>query len=124
VMRRWLTTCHLSEDQWVLGFAHKDAYKKLRTDVEAMQTIWRRVRDRRPSLRGSYIWAVSGQDKVNGYSFARRVGPHVRGVYVITAGDTLIKIGDALKVPWQSIAEVNGLQAPYEIFAGSSLILP
>ena len=42
----------------------------------------------------------------------------------VRKGDTLAKIGSRFKVDWKKIAELNGIKAPYKIYAGQKLLLP
>lgn len=46
------------------------------------------------------------------------------GTYTVKAGDTLSEIGARLGVRWQSIANLNGLKAPYRIHPGQVLKVP
>lgn len=42
----------------------------------------------------------------------------------VRKGDTLAKIGKRFQVDWREIAELNGIESPYRIYAGQELILP
>ncbi len=42
----------------------------------------------------------------------------------VRSGDTLAKIGKRFQVDWKEIAKLNGIKAPYKIYAGQELILP
>ncbi|MDE7299676.1 MAG: LysM peptidoglycan-binding domain-containing protein, partial [Lachnospiraceae bacterium] len=42
----------------------------------------------------------------------------------VRKGDTLSKIGKRFQVDWREIAELNGIKAPYKIYAGQELLLP
>jgi peptidoglycan DL-endopeptidase CwlS len=44
--------------------------------------------------------------------------------YTVLPGDSLVIIGLKFGVPWQSIADANGIQAPYTIYPGQSLVIP
>lgn len=44
--------------------------------------------------------------------------------YVVQSGDTLSKIGKAKNIPWKSIADLNGINAPYILKVGQTLKLP
>ncbi len=44
--------------------------------------------------------------------------------YIVQPGDYLVLIGLKFGVPWQSIAQANGIAAPYLIFPGESLAIP
>lgn len=44
--------------------------------------------------------------------------------YEVESGDCLSAIGDKLGVDWYSIAEANGIEEPYTIYPGQSLIIP
>lgn len=51
--------------------------------------------------------------------------PPEGGTYTVQPGDFLSGIGERLGVPWQLIAEVNGIQGPeYKILVGQVLIIP
>ena len=67
--------------------------------------------DERRRLLGSYYNAV--QALINGQ-------PAVRA-YVVKSGDTLSGIGAKLGINWQTIANKNGIRAPYVIYPGQSL---
>ncbi|NDJ51957.1 MAG: LysM peptidoglycan-binding domain-containing protein [Chloroflexi bacterium] len=41
--------------------------------------------------------------------------------YVVQSGDSLSRIGAALQVPWQNIAQANGISFPWLIFPGQVL---
>lgn len=43
------------------------------------------------------------------------------GTYVVRKGDTLAKIGDALNIPWKTLAALNRIKAPYTIRPGQKL---
>lgn len=42
----------------------------------------------------------------------------------VRKGDTLAKIGKRYNVDWKEIAQLNGIKAPYKIYAGDTLLLP
>ena len=42
----------------------------------------------------------------------------------IRSGDSLSKIGQRYQTDWREIASLNGLEAPYRIYAGDTLLLP
>ncbi|HEY7023968.1 MAG TPA: LysM peptidoglycan-binding domain-containing protein [Candidatus Limnocylindrales bacterium] len=47
------------------------------------------------------------------------------GTYVVQPGDALSLIGEKFGIPWQLIAEANGIQPPnYTIQPGETLIIP
>jgi len=51
--------------------------------------------------------------------------PSIGGTYTVQPGDSLSLIGQKLGVPWQTIAEANGIQPPdYVITPGQVLIVP
>lgn len=50
--------------------------------------------------------------------------PSPAGRYKVVPGDNLIAIGSKTHTVWQEIARLNGLNPPYTIFAGQSLIIP
>jgi LysM repeat protein len=51
--------------------------------------------------------------------------PSVGGTYTVQPGDSLSLIGQRLGVPWQMIADANGIAAPdYVITPGQVLIIP
>lgn len=41
--------------------------------------------------------------------------------YTVVKGDSLYKIGKKFGVPWQSIAELNGIKSPYTIYPNQKL---
>lgn len=41
--------------------------------------------------------------------------------YTVQKGDSLYKIGKKFNVPWQNIAKLNGIEAPYTIYPGQRL---
>jgi LysM repeat protein len=49
--------------------------------------------------------------------------PYVR-TYVVRPGDTLFSIGQRFGIPWRDIAAANGLQYPFTIYSGHTLIIP
>lgn len=52
-------------------------------------------------------------------------GPTPGGTYIVQAGDALFLIGEKFGIPWQLIAEVNGIEGPdYVIQLGQELIIP
>ena len=44
--------------------------------------------------------------------------------YTVQPGDTLYGIGQRYGVNWQSIAQANGIYAPYTVHVGESLTIP
>lgn len=44
--------------------------------------------------------------------------------YTVQTGDNLYSIGQKLGVPWQAIAIANGIEAPYRLYIGDSLLIP
>lgn len=44
--------------------------------------------------------------------------------YVVRAGDSLYLIGLEYGVPWQTIAELNGLAPPYKVTVGETVYIP
>lgn len=50
--------------------------------------------------------------------------PQPGRTYVVRPGDTLISIGRQFGVPWGDIAVANGLQYPFIIYSGQTLIIP
>ena len=58
---------------------------------------------------------VSGQTRVSNNS--------VRGTYVVKSGDTLSGIAANHGVSWTSLAQKNGIRAPYTIYVGQHLSL-
>ena len=44
--------------------------------------------------------------------------------YTVVSGDTLSKIGNKLKINWQTIANLNNIRSPYTISIGQVLQLP
>lgn len=47
--------------------------------------------------------------------------PTGNGIYTVVSGDTLSGIGAKTGTPWQTIASLNGIVAPYLIFPGQKL---
>jgi LysM repeat protein len=45
-------------------------------------------------------------------------------VYTVQSGDYLTKIAQEFEVNWQSIASVNGIPSPYNIYVGEKLVIP
>ena len=58
---------------------------------------------------------VSGQTRVSNNS--------VRGTYVVQSGDTLSGIAANHGVSWTSLAQKNGIRAPYTIYVGQHISL-
>ncbi len=53
------------------------------------------------------------------------VQPTAGGIHIVQAGESLSYIGQLYGIPWQTIAEVNGIQGPnYVIVEGQQLIIP
>jgi LysM repeat protein len=52
------------------------------------------------------------------------VRPSPGGTYIVQPGDTLSTIGALFGVPYQLIAEANGIPPPYIIHEGDELIIP
>jgi LysM repeat protein len=46
------------------------------------------------------------------------------GTHIVQLGETLSSIGELYGVPWQLIAEVNGIEAPYTIAPRQELTIP
>ena len=84
------------------------------------------VRDKSYPLGASYIGGYGRPD----YSLVPDNGEPdtptetTGGTYTVTAGDTLSAIGVRFGVAWQSIAEANGITAPYTIYPGQILVIP
>jgi LysM repeat protein len=58
-------------------------------------------------------------------SSAPMFDPNVGGTYTVRPGDFLSAIGERVGVPWQLIAQANGIQGPdYVIVPGQVLIIP
>jgi LysM repeat protein len=56
---------------------------------------------------------------------APTVQPTAGGVHTVQAGESLSYIGELYGIPWQTIAEVNGILPPdYVIIPGQELIIP
>jgi LysM repeat protein len=51
-------------------------------------------------------------------------GPTPEFTHTVRAGETLFRISLRYGVPWQVIAEANGLESPYVIYVGQTLIIP
>ena len=51
-------------------------------------------------------------------------GPTPGGTYIVQEGDTLFSIGLLFGVPWELIAQANGLEEPYYIYPEQPLIIP
>ena len=51
--------------------------------------------------------------------------PTAGGTYVVQPGDSLTAIGERFGIPWQLIAEANGIEPPgYVIQPGQELVIP
>ncbi len=51
--------------------------------------------------------------------------PELSGeTYIVEAGESLYAIGTKLKIDWQELAEINGIEAPYALKTGQKLVLP
>lgn len=57
------------------------------------------------------------------YSYFSAEKPTIK-TYTVIKGDSLSKIGKKFGVPWQSIAKINNISAPYIIRPGQIIILP
>jgi LysM repeat protein len=51
-------------------------------------------------------------------------GPAPQFTHTVRAGETLFRISLRYGVPWQVIAEANGLESPYVIYVGQTLVIP
>jgi spore germination protein len=45
-------------------------------------------------------------------------------IYVVERGDSLWRISQLYGVPWQQIAELNGLREPYSLIIGQTVLIP
>lgn len=52
------------------------------------------------------------------------VQPTAGGTHVVQPGESLSTIGELYGIPWQSIAEANGITEPFIIQVGQELIIP
>jgi len=85
-----------------------------------------------PTPRGSFIAASTGpttapSPTVAPTPSAAPATPNFSpgGTYVVQPGDALSLIGQKFGIPWQLIAEANGIQPPaYTIQPGQTLIIP
>jgi len=50
--------------------------------------------------------------------------PEVPGTHVVRKGETLFSIGQQYGIPWQDIAQANGIDNPSQLFAGQKLTIP
>lgn len=84
------------------------------------------VRDKSYPLGASYIGGYGRPD----YSMVQDTGEDAPaggltgGTYTVVSGDSLSAIGSRLGVAWQSIAQANGITAPYTIYPGQILVIP
>ena len=84
------------------------------------------VRDKSYPLGASYIGGYGRPD----YSLVQDTGEDAPsggsagGTYTVVSGDSLSAIGSRLGVAWQSIAQANGITAPYTIYPGQILVIP
>ena len=74
--------------------------------------------DTRKTVLGSRYQEV--QDKIN----AESNSSSSTSTYTVKPGDTLSEIGQSLGVDWKEIASLNGIGAPYTIYAGQTLKVP
>jgi hypothetical protein len=44
--------------------------------------------------------------------------------HIVKSNETLSTIGAQYGISWQTIASVNGINAPYTIYSGQSLVIP
>lgn len=51
-------------------------------------------------------------------------GPAPEFTHTVRAGETLFRISLRYGVPWPVIAEANGLESPYVIYVGQTLVVP
>jgi LysM repeat protein len=51
-------------------------------------------------------------------------GPAPEFTHTVRAGETLFRISLRYGVPWPVIAEANGLESPYVIYVGQTLVIP
>jgi LysM repeat protein len=51
-------------------------------------------------------------------------GPAPQFTHQVRAGETLFRISLRYGVPWSAIAEANGLESPYVIYVGQTLVIP
>lgn len=63
-----------------------------------------------------YIWGVARPDYAEG-------SENNAVYYTVKKGDNLSKIGKKYGIPWQHIASVNGIKAPYVIYPGQKLLI-
>lgn len=85
-----------------------------------------------PTPRGSFVAASVGPAATPSASLtpsptAAPATPNFSpgGSYVVQPGDALSLIGEKFGIPWQLIAEANGIQPPnYTILPGQTLIIP
>lgn len=66
-----------------------------------------------------YAWIGRGAPRPEGPA-----APADPRVYVVRPLDTLSAIARRLDVPWQDLAEVNGIRPPYTVYPGQPLRLP
>jgi LysM repeat protein len=66
-----------------------------------------------------YAWVQKGAPRPGG-----QTPDPEDDVYRVKAGDYLSVIARRLDVPWQDLAKVNGLRAPYTIYPGQELRIP
>jgi len=52
------------------------------------------------------------------------VPPEHPTIHVVQQGETLYRIGQQYGIPWQDIAQANGITPPYWILAGQKLTIP
>ena len=72
----------------------------------------------RKTVLGSRYQEV--QNKIN----AESNSSSSTSTYTVKPGDTLSEIGQSLGVDWKEIASLNGIGAPYTIYAGQTLKVP
>ncbi|MFO7536638.1 MAG: LysM peptidoglycan-binding domain-containing protein [Chloroflexota bacterium] len=51
-------------------------------------------------------------------------GPAPQFTHTVRAGETLFRISLRYGIPWPVIAEANGLESPYVIYVGQTLVIP
>ncbi|HEX5568485.1 MAG TPA: LysM peptidoglycan-binding domain-containing protein [Streptomyces sp.] len=72
-----------------------------------------------------YAWVQAGMPAPKGATPPATGGTAPSGsTYTVKSGDTLSGIGAKVGVPWQTLASLNGIKAPYVIHPGDVLKLP
>jgi chitinase len=76
-MDSWIAQCGISPSQFSLGFMPQDENGNV-TSYATMVSIYNQVRQKYPTVRGVWIWAI-GSDQDNGYKFVDTLASVVRG---------------------------------------------